>query len=167
MRRHRLAVLLLAAALAAPWTVTGCGGAVNEAAEKVIENETGGDVEIDDDKVTWTDEDGNSGSAGEGVEMPASWPGDVPVYDGGALQFATVSESEGSASVAWTSTQGAKAMYTEYTDQLEAAGFTAATEGSYEGTFSGTFTDASYAIAVAAASATGEENLLTVTVTPN
>lgn len=77
--RHLLAAagaVVLAAGLSA------CANPVEKlaenAVEKAIENEAGVDIDNDGDTLTITSEDGQL-QAGENVDLPESWPGELPV----------------------------------------------------------------------------------------
>lgn len=88
MKTLRMMFLLLAAvALLLP--ATGCQIIAEKAAEKVaeeaIEGSTGNQVDIEGDKVNIQGEDGSTASVGEGAEVPADFPKDVPVYEGTVL----------------------------------------------------------------------------------
>lgn len=79
---------ILAAAVCAVLTLTGCGAIQKkigqEIGEKIIENASGGDVEIDDGRVTYEDEEGNSMTYDEsgGLEWPDSIPSEIPPFRG-------------------------------------------------------------------------------------
>ena len=74
-----LGAALLVAALA-----TGCG-AEEKAGEKLAEDalsQGGNEVDVDGDKVTVKDKDGNVNVYGEDVELPDDFPDDVPLPKG-------------------------------------------------------------------------------------
>jgi hypothetical protein len=84
--RTTRAALAITALATTSILITGCGAvaekAGEKAAEKAIESQGGGNVDIDtseDGKVSIETEDG-SVSFGSG-EVPAEWPGDVPLPD--------------------------------------------------------------------------------------
>lgn len=77
-------VRAVGAALLVAALVTGCG-ADEKVAEKAAEralSKDGADVDIDGEKVTVKDKDGNVTSFGEGVELPADFPEEVPLPQG-------------------------------------------------------------------------------------
>ena len=75
----RGAVLSFACALLlALGALTGCAKVAEEAAESA----TGVEVEADDGSVSVETEDGSVTVDEEGVELPAGFPSEVPVYDG-------------------------------------------------------------------------------------
>lgn len=81
MRRttiRRPLIILCAAGFA--FSLTACENATETGLEKVIESESGGDVDVDlngDDGVSIQTEDG-SFSSGATTEFLEEWPGDVP-----------------------------------------------------------------------------------------
>jgi len=58
--------------------LAGCASA----AEKAAEDATGVEIETDDGSVSVETDDGSVTVDEEGVELPAGFPSDVPVYDG-------------------------------------------------------------------------------------
>jgi hypothetical protein len=89
MRQMRRSVIGVAAAAALALGVAGCGNAAEELTERAIEEGTGGDVEIDDDGFTFTDEEGNEVAVGDAAEVPENWPDDVPVPTGSIVSAST------------------------------------------------------------------------------
>lgn len=80
----RRPVRALGAALLVAALATGCG-ADEKAAEKAAEtmlSKNGSKVDIDGEKVTVEDDDGNVTSFGEGVELPDDFPEEVPLPQG-------------------------------------------------------------------------------------
>jgi len=63
-------------------TLAGCGRIAEEAAEEVVQQTTGVNVEQDGEKVTIEGEDGEQIEIGSGAELPDDFPSDVPVYKG-------------------------------------------------------------------------------------
>jgi hypothetical protein len=88
MKRAKTA-LLLTGLLVAVIGVSGCQNlaekAIEKATEKAIEGQTGNQVDIKDGSVSIQGEDGSTANIGEGAEVPAEFPKDVPVYDGTVL----------------------------------------------------------------------------------
>lgn len=85
---------LLAAALVS--SATGCG-ADEKVGEKAIESalsKDGTKVDIDDEKVTFKDKDGNVSSFGEGVELPDSFPKEIPLPQGDYKISSVMSKGE-------------------------------------------------------------------------
>jgi len=61
--------------------------------ERAIENQVGGDIDVDYDEdgtVTYEGRDGEqfSMTAGDGAELPDNWPGTVPVMDDAKITYA-------------------------------------------------------------------------------
>jgi hypothetical protein len=89
MRQLRKAAIGAAAAATLAFGIAGCGNAAEELTERAIEEGTGGDVEIGDDGVTITDEEGNEVAIGDAAEVPETWPDDVPVPTGSIVSSST------------------------------------------------------------------------------
>jgi len=84
-------VVLLALALA------GCGGdkAAEEITEQVAGEAIGGDVEVDDDTVTVTTDEGQATiSGGEGA-LAEGFPEEFPIYDGATVKASAAVETGG------------------------------------------------------------------------
>jgi hypothetical protein len=106
--------------------LSGCGQAAEEAVEQGIEQGTGADVEIDDDGVRVTDEEGNEFSAGEAAELPSTWPSQVPTPEG-TLVFAGATGEDATGDVAqgvWQSEANVADAAQQYGAALTSAGFT-------------------------------------------
>jgi hypothetical protein len=120
---------IVAALLLVPgmWALSGCGQAAEEAIEQGIEQGTGGDVEIDDDGVKVTDEEGNEFAAGSQAELPSTWPEVVPTPDG-TLVFAGGSAADGSSGAVsqgiWQADSSVADTADAYATTLAGAGFT-------------------------------------------
>lgn len=90
MRLRSLALLALAVVLL--FGVAGCKSssktASEKAAEKIAEDQPGvEDVDIDENKVTVTGEDGEQIEIqGSGAELPDGFPSDIPVYENGTIE---------------------------------------------------------------------------------
>lgn len=125
-RLIRITALAGAGLLALPG-LAACSGAVENvaqnAAEQVAEDVMGGDVEIDDNSMTVTDDEGNQVSVGEGIAVPGTWPDDIPLYGEGELAMVTV-QADGTAYAMWTLTGAPDAAMDAYSAQLEGAGYT-------------------------------------------
>jgi hypothetical protein len=85
MNHRNLAGAALAASLVLVGAV-GCGSddAGEKAGEKLAEEITGGDVDIntDDGSVKVTDKDGNTSEYGSGAELPEDWPAELALPEG-------------------------------------------------------------------------------------
>lgn len=127
----RMLCLIYLAAL-----VTVCGLGCNKiaektgeaAVEKMVEAQSGGDVDVDIDggKVTFKDEDGTVTSvAGEGAKIPENWPAALPQYPGSKIEVAhSVSGEHGEAWTVYMITQDEPAKVAEFYDgKATAAGF--------------------------------------------
>lgn len=136
-------------------TLTACNplAAITEnAAEKAVEDATGGSVDID---------------AGGGVSMPADWPAEVPVID--AKLFTATAIGEGT-SRTWTilfQVDDPAKAYDAAKADLVAAGFSTELDSSMaEGSY-GQFSNANYSVSVTAApGVSGEKAILSYTVMP-
>lgn len=161
IRSPRLAAAALAVALAASMPLLGaCGGAAEQAAEQAL----GGDVNIEDDSLTFTDDEGNEVAVGEGIELPGNWPDNVPAFEGGTLGVASVN-TDGTASAMWTTDSSAADVAAAYGAELEGAGYAQTSTSNL-----GDLSIADYAgngrtINVSAIAADGTTTLI-VTVTP-
>lgn len=137
------------------FTLTACNplAAITEnAAEKAVEDATGGSVDID---------------AGGGVSMPADWPAEVPVID--AKLFTATAIGEGT-SRTWTilfQVDDPAKAYDAAKADLVAAGFSTELDSSMaEGSY-GQFSNANYSVSVTAApGVSGEKAILSYTVMP-
>jgi len=123
--RTRTVVGLAATALLLSPGLAGCGQAVEKAAEIAAEQglEGVGDVDINEDVVTLTDDEGNEAAIGENVPIPDSWPSAVPLYDGGQVAMVSVNAEEG-AMIMWRIELSATDAADAYAALLEDAGFT-------------------------------------------
>jgi hypothetical protein len=138
------AALLLVPGL---FALSGCGKAAQEAVEQGIEQGTGGDVEIDDDGVKVTDEEGNEFAAGDDVELPSTWPEVVPTPEG-TLVFAGGSAADGASSAVWQVDGSVDDAITAYSAKLSAAGFSVGETMDLGTGQSATYTGNGYMVAV-------------------
>jgi hypothetical protein len=117
----RLAVGVGAAAVL---VLTGCGQAAEKAAESAIESASGGDVQVDigDQTMTFTDEEeGVRVQGGEGTQLPAAFPADLPTPPNGQLMSAA--ETPDGVSVVWTATGLDVASFDAYVASVRSAGY--------------------------------------------
>jgi hypothetical protein len=117
------AVLLL---VPGGFALTGCGSAVEEAVEQGIEQGAGGDVEINDDGLKVTDEEGNEFAIGGDAELPSTWPETVPVPEGTLLAAGSTAADGSSGAIAqgvWQSDASVADAAEAYGDALTSAGF--------------------------------------------
>lgn len=147
---------IIAAAIAG-LLLTGCGQAAEKAVEEGVEQGTGGDVNIEDDGLTFKDEQGNELSLGGQAALPASWPASVPT-PGGQLMLGTAS-ADGATNGVWTIDEGIGAAYGDYASALAAAGFTAQDTFEIEGGRTARFTGTGYEVTVVAAESGGTTSL--------
>jgi len=116
-----LKIARISAAIAAGVLLLGgCG----QAAESVIETQTGADVEITDDGGTLTfsdEEEGTKVQGGVGTQLPASFPSDIPEPPGGQL-FAAAETPDG-LSVMWTVEGMTAESFDAYVASVKAAGY--------------------------------------------
>ncbi len=117
---------LLVAALAL--AVTGCSAVEDkigeEVAEGIIGSATGTDVEMDDDSVTISGDDGDVTVSG-GTEVPKEFPDDFPLHDTAELDSVSSIESGDEASffLSMTSSESADDMYEWYKSELDDEGW--------------------------------------------
>lgn len=137
LRTNHFRTLVSISLLAAVGTLSACGGddkGTQEAAvEEIIEQASGGsvDIEIDEDgNVANIETEDGSLNIGSG-ELPAEWPADVPVYEGGQITSTQSMESNGEqfVIVGYQTTEAAGDAVAGFKAALVAAGFTVDAEG--------------------------------------
>lgn len=149
-------------ALTAVILLTACGG--EQLAEQIGEQAINGEVQIDDDSISITDEEGNELSAGGGTELPASWPANVPAFPDGDLVVAT-SMSEGSATALWETTQPVDAAAATYEALLVSSGFTLEQDAVIDGTIVRSYRGDTHIANMTVAKANGSTNISVSVVT--
>lgn len=132
----RRLVNIAAVAMTVAGLTAGCGG--EQRAEQIGEQAINGEVDIEDDSISITDDEGNEFSAGTGTELPASWPEDVPLFPDGELVLAT-SQSERSATALWETTQSVDEAAATYDAVLVSSGFTLDQDANISGTIARTY----------------------------
>lgn len=163
--RTRTIVGLAAAALILSPGLAGCGQAAETIAENAMEaGLSGADVNIEDDGVTITDEEGNEMAVGENVAIPDNWPAEVPTYDTGTLTIVTVSPD--GVYAAWTVDGSAQDAADAYGSALEGAGYEVGTEGNAGGSIFREYTGNGWTVTFSSAEGDGE-TLLMVTGAPD
>jgi hypothetical protein len=98
MRARALLVLAVVAPFALPSVACKRMGerAREKAEEKAIEQQTGGQVKLDNDKGTMTIvTDAGAMTLGSGAKLPADFPSAVPPYPGATVQFAAKTSNAG------------------------------------------------------------------------
>lgn len=155
---NKRGVIALAVALIVGSGLAACSNPVDEAAERLteqaLESAGGGEVDVDinDETVTMRDEEGNEFSAGQGASIPDGWPGEVPLFDGGDLMFATV-QAEGTASALWETSDSVESAMQAYDAALTGAGFTVDQQASMAGTEIRSYTGKGLLVSVTVAEA--------------
>lgn len=160
--RSRAAAGAVIAALALSPVLTACGQAAEKAAEVAAEQALGGeggDVDITDEGVTITDEEGNEAAIGENVAVPDTWPSEVPLYDGGTLQMVSV-EGDGSASAMWVTDASVQDAAAAYSDALKAAGYTEDSMTDMGGVMTGMYIGNGYTVNFNAVDADGQTTVM-------
>jgi hypothetical protein len=161
MRRpSKPAAAIGASLLLAGTLLAGCG---EQVAEQIGEQALNGEVDIDDDSISITDDEGNEFSAGTGTEIPASWPQAVPLFPGGELVLAT-SQSDGSATALWETTQSTDEAAAAYDAALVSSGFTLDQDANIDGTIVRTYQGSENAANVTVADVEGTTNVSVVVV---
>ena len=164
--RSRTAALALAAAVGAgiaSGVLAGCGG--GQLAEQVGEQAIDGEVDIEDDGITVTDEQGNQFGVGAGTDIPATWPADVPLFTGGDLVLAA-SQADGIATALWETQTSVADAAAAYDRILTDAGFTLERDADLAGTVVRTYRGDLHSVNVTVAR-TGGTTSLNVSVQPN
>lgn len=159
----RRAGLALAAAGIALATLTACGGAAETITEQAMEEATGGDVAINDEGITMTDDEGNQMAIGEGVAVPDNWPSNIPLYDGTLVMVS--SAADGTASASWTTDGDAASVADAYGAQLEDAGYSLQSDSNFDGSILREYSSTELIITVMAGQADGVTSL-TMTAVP-
>ena len=101
IRYRKLAALSVASSLVFAGAACSGDDVADNLAEKAIEESSGGDIEIDSDdgKVTYTDEDGNESEidvSGSGsAELPEGWPAELAPPDNVAITTASTNTING------------------------------------------------------------------------
>lgn len=167
-RTVRLVAIIGAGLLAFP-ALAACGNvaenAAQSAAEQAAENAMGGgDVDISDDSMTVTDDEGNEMAVGENISIPDTWPDDVPLYDGGELAMVTV-QADGSAYAMWMLSGAPADAMDAYSAQLESAGYSMDQEADLGGTLMREFRSAAKTVSVVAGEGDGLVSLTVTAVT--
>ena len=164
---RRLVAATATALLTLP-AIAACGNVAEEAAqnaaEQVAEDVIGGDVDINDNSMTVTDDEGNEMAVGEGISIPDSWPADVPLYEGGELSMVTV-QADGSAYAMWSLSEAPGDAMDAYSAQLEAVGYSMDQDADLGGTLMREFRSADKTVSVVAGEGEGMTTLNVTAVT--
>lgn len=125
MRRTTLA-LAAAALMTAGLTACSAEDISEKVAEEVIENEVGGDADVDIDadggEVTIEDGDGNTFTSGG--DLPDDFPDDIPLIEGDILTAASVDDgSQRGWSVTFVVEGDPESAYEDAAGRLTSAGF--------------------------------------------
>ena len=108
-------------------TLAGCSSTTESATEEMVENliesGTGNEVEIGEDSLSMTDEEGGGFAAGDEVDLPPAFPADVPLFTYGTLIAAAVLPEEGFTAT-WRMETPDEALVETYIAEWENAGFT-------------------------------------------
>jgi len=95
MRKSELAIISIILSFSLIFSIVSCGKAIEKktesAIEEAIENESGGNVDVDlkDEGAVVKDEKGEEAQIGEDVDLPEGWPGDIPVYPDSKFSVST------------------------------------------------------------------------------
>jgi hypothetical protein len=154
-------IAIAAAAIAVIGTSAGCG---EQMAEQIGGEIVDGQVEIDDDSVSITDDEGNEFAAGGGATIPESWPADVPLFPSGDLALAT-SQSDGTATALWETQSPVNEAADGYDAVLREQGFTLDQDSTIAGAVVRAYTGELHAVNLTLARIDGMTNV-TVAVVP-
>ena len=151
----------VAPALALVLAVSGCGAGDEigeKLTEKAVEEAAGGDadVDIDDEGLTVTDEDGDTTSIG--TDLPEDFPvDDVPLLEGTILASTAV---DGASYTVTLEVEGTpEEIQEEALAVLTEAGFTSDSEMNSEGFFSSSLTKEGFEVSVTSLDNAGTTNL--------
>lgn len=142
--------------------IAGCGG--EQVAEELGGQVIDGEVEIEDDSLSITDDEGNEFAAGSGTEIPDSWPNDIPLFPEGDLVLAT-SQADGTATALWESSEAVEEAAMRYDDLLTSQGFTLEQDATIAGAIVRTYTGPLHTVNVTIARTGGTTNV-TIAVIP-
>jgi len=117
--------LMLSGSLALTGCSSGTDSVSEQMAEELIESGTDGDVEveIDDDSMSMTDEEGGGFSAGGEAQLPPAFPDDIPLFTYGTLVAAAVLPDDGFTAT-WQMERPDEALVEAYVAEWESVGFT-------------------------------------------
>lgn len=158
-RTRRIAPALMAAALilGAP-LLTACGQAAESIVENAAEAAGAGDVDIEDGQVTVENSEGTM-VIGEDVELPDTWPSEVPVPDGATLMSVVTQADSGGATGMWTIDGDPADVGAAYDAQLTSAGFTKGSDMGAAGIVGGEYTGNGLKVSVLALGAEGKTSI--------
>lgn len=124
MRDARVRLGVLACVIALAVGVSGCGAIAEKAGEKIAGDAIGGKVDVEDDKVTVTGDDGSTIISGE-QELPDGFPSDVPVYEDARITASLTggSDSEPTYTITFLSNGETAKVYDWYMAQIKAKGW--------------------------------------------
>ena len=159
--RSRVVAAVTVAALALSPALAACGQAAEEMAEQAAEQAIGGDVEVNDEGVTVTDEEGNEVAIGEDVAVPDNWPAEVPLYEGGTLQMVSV-QADGAATAMWLADGTPADAAADYGAALEDAGFTADSESNMGGMIVNSYTGNGLTVSMQVLDSDGQTTLMVI-----
>jgi hypothetical protein len=113
--------------------LAACGAAEEAVTERIVEEASGGDVDIEldgDGQIALIETEDGSLQAVVGGDVPEEWPADVPLFEGGVLGSSQVATSNGETIVMLTYTTDAdpEESFGSLVEAYESAGFTAASE---------------------------------------
>ena len=111
---------MIAGSLLIVGSLSACGQAAETLAEQAIEQGTGADVNIEEDGVTVETSEGAMSFGTDGVELPADWPKELPVFDG---KLVSVITAEGSVTAGWETDSPAADAAAAYQKAFESAGY--------------------------------------------
>lgn len=152
----RRMVAIGAAVIAVAGLNTGCGG--EQLAEELGGQVIDGDVDIKNDSLTITDDEGNEFAAGGGSQIPDSWPDGVPLFPNGDLVLAT-SQTDGTATALWEVTSSVDEAATAYDDVLSSQGFTLDQDATIAGAIVRTYSGELHTVNVTVANTAGTTNV--------
>ena len=164
MRNHgRRSSIAAAVILTVAGIATGCGG--EQLAEQLGEQAIDGQVDIEDDSLSITDQEGNEFAVGEGTEIPPTWPSEVPLYAGGTLVLVT-SQSDGTATALWETPETVDQAVAAYDAALTSSAFRLDQDASIAGSVVRTYVGERHTVNVTVATVDGATNL-NIAVIPN
>ena len=102
--------------------LTGCSSIAQKATDAAVGNALGASVDSGDGQLSVTSSDGSMqvDTSGNGIDLPSTWPKEIPVADG---KLTTVAVMGGDITASWLIDGSAKDAIAGYQKALESAGY--------------------------------------------
>ena len=100
--------------------------------EKIIESATNSEIDIDNNQTTINTNEGST-QWGEDVQLPETFPEDIPIYEGAKIESTSTSETDNSYYASLVTTDNFSDIKDFYKTELESNGWTIDDESTYAG----------------------------------